>query len=71
MFHQQVEWEWFDCLVFTDNKAFVHARLTVVHNLGPVIFRDRGKVAEFAELPTWNGIREIPIFFFFFFFFKC
>ena len=24
--------------------------------VGPVIFRDRGKV---AELPTWNGIRDI------------
>ena len=28
--------------------------------VGPVIFRDRGKVAEFAELPTSDGIREIP-----------
>ena len=28
-------------------------------SVGPVIFRDRGKLAEFAELPTWNGIREM------------
>ena len=37
--------------------------------IGPVIFRDRGKVAEFAELPTWNGIWKIPKKQFFFFFF--
>ena len=37
----------------------------IQNDLGPVIFRDRGKVTEFAELPTWNGIHEIPQIFFF------